>query len=38
MARVFGLTAIVCAIAFAVWFIVIQGPGSQVVPGRARNG
>ena len=38
MARVFGLTAIVCAIAFAVWFIVIQGPGSQVVPGRARTG
>jgi hypothetical protein len=38
MARAFALTAIVCAIAFAVWFIVIQGPGSQVVPGRARTG
>jgi hypothetical protein len=38
MARVFGLTAIVCAIAFAFWFIVIQGPGSQVIPGRARTG
>jgi hypothetical protein len=38
MARVFGLTAIVCAIAFAFWFMVIHGPGSQVVPGRARTG
>jgi hypothetical protein len=36
MARVFGATAIVCGIAFAVWFLVINGPGSQVIPGRAR--
>jgi len=38
MARAFALTAIVCALAFAFWFIVIHGPGSQVVPGRARTG
>jgi len=38
MARVFGITAIVCAVAFAFWFVVIHGPGSQVVPGRATNG
>jgi hypothetical protein len=37
MARIFGGTAIVCGIAFAVWFLVIQGPGSQVLPGRARS-
>jgi hypothetical protein len=34
MARVFGVTAIVCGITFAFWFLVIHGPGSQVVPGR----
>jgi hypothetical protein len=38
MARVFALTAIVCAVAFALWFMVIHGPGSSVVPGRARTG
>jgi hypothetical protein len=37
MVRVFGATAIVCAVAFAFWFVVINGPGSQVVPGRARS-
>jgi hypothetical protein len=37
MARIFGATAIVCGIAFAVWFLVIHGPGSQVLPGRARS-
>jgi hypothetical protein len=37
MARVFALTAIVCAVAFAVWFLVIHGPGSSVVPGRERS-
>jgi hypothetical protein len=37
MARIFGATAIVCGVAFAVWFLVIQGPGSQVIPGRARS-
>ena len=37
MARVFAITAIVCAVAFAFWFVVIHGPGSQVVPGRAQH-
>lgn len=34
LGRVFGLTAAVCAAAFAVWFLVIQGPGSSVFSGR----
>jgi hypothetical protein len=33
MGRIFGVTAIVCAIVFAVWFVVIHGPGSSVVSG-----
>jgi hypothetical protein len=37
MARVFGTTAVICAAAFAFWFLVIHGPGSQVVPGRAKS-
>jgi hypothetical protein len=37
MGRVFATTAIVCAVAFGFWFIVIHGPGSQVVPGRAKS-
>jgi hypothetical protein len=37
MARIFGATAIVCAVAFAVWFLVINGPGSQVEPVRSRS-
>ncbi len=38
MARVFGATAIVCATAFAIWFFVIHGPGSQIVSGSASTG
>ena len=38
MARVFAATAIICGTAFALWFLVLHGPGSQVVPGRARTG
>jgi hypothetical protein len=37
MGRIFGYTAVVCAIAFAFWFIVIHGPGSQTVSGRAKS-
>jgi hypothetical protein len=37
MARVFALTAIICTTAFAIWFFVIHGPGSQVVSGRERS-
>src|SRR5205823_1575233 len=33
MARIFGATAFVCALVFAFWFLVIHGPGSQIVPG-----
>jgi hypothetical protein len=28
MGRVFGATAVVCALVFAFWFVVIHGPGS----------
>jgi hypothetical protein len=37
MARVFGVTALLCAVAFTFWFVVIHGPGSQVIPGRAKS-
>jgi hypothetical protein len=37
MGRVFGTTAFVCAVVFMFWFVVIHGPGSQVVPGRAKS-
>ena len=37
MGRIFGMTAFVCALAFAFWFLVIHGPGSQVIPGRAKS-
>jgi hypothetical protein len=37
MGRVFGTTAFICTVAFAFWFLVIHGPGSQVVPGRSRS-
>jgi hypothetical protein len=33
MGRIFGVTAVVCAIVFAIWFVVIHGPGSSVVSG-----
>jgi hypothetical protein len=37
MGRVFGTTAVVCAVVFLFWFVVIHGPGSQVVPGRSKS-
>jgi hypothetical protein len=37
MARVFGFTALVCAVVFTFWFVVIHGPGSQIAPGRERG-
>src|SRR5439155_17962097 len=37
LARIFGLTALLCAVAFTFWFVVIHGPGSQVFPGRAKS-
>lgn len=33
MARVFGITAVVCAVVFTFWFVVIHGPGSSLVSG-----
>jgi hypothetical protein len=37
MARIFGTTAVICAVAFTVWFLVIHGPGSSIVPGRSKS-
>jgi hypothetical protein len=37
MGRVFATTAVVCAVAFAFWFLVIHGPGSQVQPGQSKS-
>ena len=37
MGRIFGFTAALCTIAFIFWFLVIHGPGSSVVPGRAKS-
>ena len=34
LGRVFATTAIVCAAIFSFWFIVINGPGSSVMPGQ----
>jgi hypothetical protein len=33
MGRIFAMTAVVCAIVFTIWFVVIHGPGSSVVSG-----
>ncbi|HEY4429345.1 MAG TPA: hypothetical protein VGN08_14175 [Solirubrobacteraceae bacterium] len=33
MGRIFGVTAVVCAIVFTVWFVVIHGPGSSFISG-----
>jgi hypothetical protein len=30
LGRVFAITAVVCALAFAIWFLLIHGPGSSV--------
>jgi hypothetical protein len=34
LGRVFGITAVVCAVIFAFWFIVINGPGSSSFSGQ----
>lgn len=34
MAQVFGITAAICAAAFTLWFVVINGPGSSTMPGQ----
>ncbi|MBA3807458.1 MAG: hypothetical protein H0X28_03545 [Solirubrobacterales bacterium] len=33
LGRVFGITAVVCAAVFILWFVVIHGPGSSIVSG-----
>jgi hypothetical protein len=34
LARIFMVTAIVAAIAFGFWFLIIQGPGPSLAPSR----
>ncbi len=36
MGRVFAGTAAFCALAFALWFVVIHGPGSSVFSGQGQ--
>jgi hypothetical protein len=31
LGRIFAATAVVCALAFALWFLVIHGPGTSLV-------
>jgi|SRR6478609_5565382 len=33
MGRIFGITAVVCAVVFTIWFVVIHGPGSSTISG-----
>jgi hypothetical protein len=33
MGRIFGITAIICAVVFAFWFLIIHGPGSTTISG-----
>lgn len=33
LGRVFAITAAICAAAFTIWFVLIHGPGSSVMPG-----
>jgi cytochrome c biogenesis factor len=37
MARVFAITAVVCAGVFLVWFLLIQGPGSSTFSSAGRS-
>ena len=32
--RIFAASVVVAAVAFVVWFLVLEGPGSQLFPGR----
>lgn len=31
LGRIFAITAVVCAVAFMLWFLVLHGPGSSLV-------
>jgi hypothetical protein len=33
LGRIFGATAVICALGFALWFLVIHGPGSSEISG-----
>ncbi len=33
LGRVFGTTAAICVVVFAVWFLLIHGPGSSMISG-----
>jgi hypothetical protein len=33
MGKIFGITAVICGLVFAFWFVVIHGPGSSIVSG-----
>ncbi len=37
LGRIFGITAAVCGLAFAFWFVVIHGPGSVTVSGNGQG-
>jgi hypothetical protein len=37
LGRVFGTTAVICAVVFAFWFVVIHGPGSMTMPGNGKG-
>jgi predicted secreted protein len=35
MGRIFAITAVVCALIFALWFLVLHGPGAGLAgPGQ----
>ena len=34
LGRIFAVTAVVCGAAFVFWFVIIEGPGSQLMPQR----
>jgi predicted secreted protein len=36
LGRVFATTAIICAVAFGIWFMLIHGPGQMVESGNAK--
>ena len=38
MGRIFGITAFVCAVVFAFWFLIIHGPGSTTISGGSHAG
>ncbi len=37
LGRIFGVTAAICGIVFAFWFVVIHGPGSVTVSGNGNK-